>query len=256
MEKNDSLTIKRVSLVDAVMEQMEAAVQSGRFKLGDKIPSEKVLAQEFGVSRATLREAFKRLENSGMLDIRQGDGTYLQSSGLDVGPLQYVEEQRLAGSEAGKTDATETKQTNVSPYKGPLSLSDYLDAREALESEAAELAALRATEEDIVRLEKIVKMQEQLLDEPLLFEDMDMLFHSAIIDIADSRLISDFWHKMYPIIREQTKKSALIPGVTRNAYAAHKEIVSLIKNKAEGNLLHSAIVDHIRMVPGRLFFSR
>ena len=54
-------------MVDAVVEQMVEAIKSGRFKEGNKIPSEKMLTQEFGVSRTTLREAFEKLEYFGIL---------------------------------------------------------------------------------------------------------------------------------------------------------------------------------------------
>lgn len=249
MEENrtQSLHVRKVSLVEAVIEQMQEAVQQGRFLPGEKIPSEKILTQEFGVSRTTLREAFKRLESMGTLTIKQGDGTYLSNSNTSTWRPQDEKTDLYKTVEAGE-------QLDSFGRK-PQSLSQYLEAREMLELAACDLAVEMATEEDIARLRQIVVFQHQAEGNSSLSYDLDFMFHRAIIELSNNSFIIDFWFSLSPIISEQIKRCVTIEGVCANAGERHEKIIDALAQRDE-TLLRTLMAEHIRMTSGRLFFDK
>lgn len=78
MEETPKKIISR-TLSSQVVEALETAISSGRWEIGQKIPSEQELIELYGVSRNTLREAMQYLVNAGVVDVRPGDGTYVRS---------------------------------------------------------------------------------------------------------------------------------------------------------------------------------
>ena len=122
-----------VRLADSVASELEARILEGSLAPGDRLPSERTLAIDMGVSRPSLREAMQKLVSKGLLTTRHGGGTFV-------------------------TDRLEAHF--VDPWsdmlKGnPLLHRDLLEFRQMLESQAASLAADRATDADISRLDGV-----------------------------------------------------------------------------------------------------
>ncbi|MBF9033245.1 GntR family transcriptional regulator [Rhodobacterales bacterium HKCCE2091] len=125
--------VKTKRAFEEVCEQIRAEIQSGRIAAGDKLPSERDLAEQLHVSRATVREAFRTLEMGGVLTLQKGvKGGAVVMQG-DVRPI------------------TQTISDLLS--LGGLSLGDYTEARMCLQKEIIRLACERGTEEDFARLE-------------------------------------------------------------------------------------------------------
>src|SRR5919204_2325292 len=120
------VTTTRTGLVDQVIEQMRELVASGEWPLGQRIPPETELVTALGVGRNTVREAVRALAHAGLLEVRQGDGTFVRATSELSGAVR-----RLCGSE----------------------LRQVLEVRRALEVEGARLAATRRTEADVRNLE-------------------------------------------------------------------------------------------------------
>lgn len=250
MNKDNSLRVKKITLVDAVIEQMLEAVKSGRFQPGNKIPSEKVLAQEFGVSRTTLREAFKRLESAGALAIKQGDGTYLLNNcdNLDFGedaekPAEEPEEPTALSDEVQRQIS---KVFSIRNHR----LSHYVEAREILEVSVVELAAERATAEDLRALRENLDAQSRALGDPILFYQLDCAFHHLLVEAAKNILLLEFWMLLLPFMQEQMAK---VQGVAENAFHNHQLLYRAIAGK-DIEAAKQLIVEHMRIVPGRMLF--
>lgn len=125
--------VKTKRAFEEVCEQIRAEIQSGRIGAGDKLPSERDLAEQLQVSRATVREAFRTLEIGGVLSLQKGvKGGAVVMQG-DVRPI------------------TQTISDLLS--LGGLSLGDYTEARTCLQKEIIRLACERGTEEDFAELE-------------------------------------------------------------------------------------------------------
>lgn len=221
--------IRRVSVVDSVVEAMLQAIQDGRFTPGHKIPSERVLTQEFGVSRTALREAFQKLEQLGKITIRQGDGTYLN----DPASVKLFDDISLAFE------------------LGEAGMNQYLEARESLELSAVRLAVERATAEDVALLEQILKEQAENLNDPDTFKELDFKFHQALLSAAKNSVLMKLWSSITPLIQEQLVKVHHIPGMLERAFKHHKKIVEAI-SRDEPTKAQNVIREHLGMVRGDL----
>src|SRR5699024_7248800 len=156
--KNTSMNaIPRRSLVDSVVEQLRTAVEAGRWPVGEKLPVESALAESLSVGRNTVREAVRVLVHTGLLDTRQGDGTYVLSR---VDPAESLRRLRRT------------------------SLRDQLEMRIALEAEAARLAAKRRYTDDLKAMQSALAARRQAgsnVDERIVH---DHRFHTAVITAA------------------------------------------------------------------------
>lgn len=119
------VTTRRGSLVDQVITQLRAAISSGEWPVGHRIPPETELVAVLDVGRNTVREAVRALAHGGLLEVRQGDGTYVRATSELSGALRT-----LCGPE----------------------LREVLEVRRTLEVEAARLAAARRTDDDLAAL--------------------------------------------------------------------------------------------------------
>ncbi|GAA4619362.1 FadR/GntR family transcriptional regulator [Saccharopolyspora hordei] len=116
------VTAKRTGLVDQVITQIRELVSSGEWPVDEKIPAEAELVAALGVGRNTVREAVRALSHAGLLEVRQGDGTFVRATNEISGAVR-----KLCGTE----------------------LRQVLEVRRALEVEGARLAARARTEDDL-----------------------------------------------------------------------------------------------------------
>lgn len=225
--------LKKVNTVDAIIEEMLRKIKAGEFNPGERIPSEKMLTQEFQVSRTSLREAFKKLELMGTITIRQGDGTYLNDNTQENSQDKIIQTWLRSSFTIGDNN-----------------LMDYLEAREMIEIKAAGLAAKRATQEDIEKISHILVTLDSA--DVSTYSQIDFEFHQAVVYAAHNAFISRFWDLLSPLITEQQARSNYIAGVRSNAFQTHKLLLDAIINKKSKNA-EKIMADHLSMIPGRLF---
>ncbi|MGY4397562.1 DNA-binding FadR family transcriptional regulator [Sphingomonas sp. UYAg733] len=140
-------------LYERVAKDLSRRIAAGEFEIGERLPSERNLANNFGVSRPTIREAIIALELDGLVEVRMGSGVYVVA-------LQP------AGGQAAETD--------IGPF-------ELLEARRAVEGESCALAATRITEEELTELAGLVaEMQAANVHDVSLSEDADRRFHMLI----------------------------------------------------------------------------
>jgi DNA-binding FadR family transcriptional regulator len=146
-------------LYESVVEQMEALIQTGGVQPGERLPSERDLATQFRVSRNVLREAFRILEHRGVIEVRAGDGRYVQAS--------------KNGSVDGKSDIREIFQ-NATPV-------EIFEAREMVEVHAAILAAGRISSAEAQRLREIAVQGDQWEDNVALHVPLAAGTHNIVL---------------------------------------------------------------------------
>lgn len=147
-------------LSDQVASALEAEIRAGRIQAAEKLPTEAVLAQQFQVSRTVVREAISRLKSLGLVDSRQGSGVYVQAPGIE--PLQFTLP-HAASREA---------------------VMQIVEVRRALESEVAELAALRRSEADLAAIRQAMQRIAEAVSAGRDGVEEDVLFHRAIAQAA------------------------------------------------------------------------
>lgn len=173
-------TVQRVS--DAIVDQLEAMILEGTLKAGERLPTERALAERFDVSRPSVRDALQRLAARGLVSRKQGGGTYVAdgvgSSFTD--PLMEL----LANDEA--------------------SAEQIVEFRHALEGLAARLAAERATDEDRALIQRKYDELRRLQSEPDLAAEAaaDAEFHLAIAEAAHNPVLLHVMRTMFLLLRE------------------------------------------------------
>ncbi|MEO3862228.1 FadR/GntR family transcriptional regulator [Acrocarpospora sp. B8E8] len=194
-------TAQRASLVDQVIDQLKEQITSGSWQLHGKIPTETVLAEQLGVGRNTVREAVRALTHAGLLDCRQGDGTYVRATS------------ELSGAMARRLRTAEQLE--------------ILEVRRALEVEAARLAATRRTDADIVAMETALARREQAWSggDPTIFVEADLAFHVAVVQATHNRVLIDLYADFSAALRASI---AAAGGTLEQNYIPHDGIVRAI----------------------------
>src|SRR5215469_17951657 len=189
--------------------------------VGDRLPSERDLARALQVSRASVRQATVALEVRGTLEVRHGDGIYLRArpSGHDLGELM----------------------------RRRLQLPDVLDAREALETQLAALAAVRRTDADVEAMKSALDEMAADIAGGGLGEDGDRLFHEAVTSAAQSPLLAGFMAVLAPAIAESRRSSLGEPGRPPRSLASHRRIAEAIAAGDESRA-RLAMRRHLKMV--------
>lgn len=174
--------------------QIQSAVYSGKLKIGDRLPNERELGQVFGVSRATLREAFRLLEAVGVLEVRRGT-----RGGAFIIEPQPERAGMLLGSFIHFRDATS---------------ADLTEFRETFEAETAYWAAKRATKDECERLEKLVSALEALPDTGSWdrFVDLDLQFHLAVAEASKNQIRVAIMLGIHEVFRKSSLAIATLDG--------------------------------------------
>ncbi len=223
----DSVKSDKVS--QHIIDQIRNAIFEGRLRPGDKLPSERELVEKFKVSKATLREALRSLEVLGFLEIRKG---------VSGGPFV---------TEVDMTKARDSF-TNFLLFKN-LSLKDLSEVRLLLEPYIAEKATLAITQEDLSRLEKLIKESEHAIKNNISFESRkdEIEFHRIIASITGNPIlmfILDFVENLLIDTKEILRPGKEFSG---KVLRAHKRIYNGL---LERNLkkVHEEMVRHIQEV--------
>lgn len=143
-----------VKLYRRIADTVAEAIEAGQYKLGDRLPTERELAEQFGVSRPTLREAMIALEMLGMIEARHGLGIYVTGNVRPSAPAASADPDIEIGA------------------------FELIEARRLFEGEAAALAATSITDEQLAALEAL--MERMAVEDEVRGEDADREFHMTI----------------------------------------------------------------------------
>jgi GntR family transcriptional regulator, transcriptional repressor for pyruvate dehydrogenase complex len=221
--------IKPQRVSDQVFEQLRELIFRGQLRPNEKLLPERELAQALGVSRPTLREAINKLVNLGLVEHRQGQGTFV---GLPAG-------QKDKNPLAALIDGHEP------------SLEELLEVRLGLECQAAVLAAQRATEQDLAA---IAKCLDDMLTEHrhgrLGIED-DVSFHMAIAyatkNLAQVHIMRTFYDLLHFGIRENLHHLYNVPGNLEIIDAQHQAVLKALRQH-DPEAAFTAMKTHITFV--------
>jgi len=222
-------SIIKESLAEEIARRLLFMIQAKKLNPGEKLPPERELAAALGVSRPPLREALRALAIMNIIDIRQGDGTYISSLSLDqlLEPLDFV---------FSLDDST---------------YMQLFDARKILEVGITALAAPKVTHEDIVDLEKIISKSKACIDNHAKFLQYDLDLHNKIIVIAQNPILSRLMLSISQLGISSRRRTVNIPGVPQKTIADHNRIVDALK-KRDPELARRAMEDHLNHVENRL----
>ena len=199
--------IKREPVVSQVARRLVEYILSGDVLPGDRMPSERQLAEAFGVGRSAMREAIKSLSLIGLIEVRQGDGTYVKRA--DAGLLPEVIEWGLLLGE-------------------PRTL-DLVEARECIEVDIAGLAAKRRTDEDITELESLLARMHANLDNHEGFVDADVAFHQRLVLASRNTALRDIHSSIQALLRTWIRRVIDSAPSALPSYEEHVPIFEAVK---------------------------
>lgn len=180
MESCDAKETKKY-LYRSIIEKIGDLIRTGEFKPGDRLPPERRLAEEFGVSRTSLRQAMQALVERKIIDSRQGDGNYVASA------------PDLSFSYDSIIDA-------IVRQKG--FLKDIIEFRQMMEPQIASIAAERITSDQIDRLKILVCDQHRAILDEKADDYLDTAFHMELAGFSGNRVILELMTTLRNIIDE------------------------------------------------------
>ena len=196
---------RREPLADQVIAQLRTQITSGEWPVGSRIPTEVELVEQLGVARNTVREAVRALAHNGLLDIRQGSGTYV----LATSELAGVMHRRFADAD----------------------LDQVTELRGALEASAARLAATRRTARDLKLLDTALARREDAWrsGDVEVFVQTDAAFHQAVIAAAHNDVLSALYADLGEVLRSELRRT-VGPVLAEHRYVNHDGILSGIRD--------------------------
>ncbi|MDD1780609.1 FCD domain-containing protein [Enterovibrio sp. ZSDZ35] len=163
-----------------IMEQIAA----GEYKVGDKLPPERDIAEQLQVSRSVIREALIMLEIKELVEVKKGSGVYVINT-----PSTFLNQASLQPTEK-VTGQSESDEDDAGPF-------EMLQARQLLESHIAEFAATQVTKHEIFRLREALELERKDLEAGSNDYDGDQMFHIVIAEATQNSVLSDMVKDMW-----------------------------------------------------------
>jgi len=216
--------VKRTRIHEAIVAQIREQIAGGGWVPGDQLPPERELSERFQVSRASVREAIRALESTGLVKTRSGGGTYVNSSAeVLLSPLTTAIFQ----------------QKDI--------LLDIFEARKLIEPEIAALAAVRADAQDIARMEEILEEQAQQIAKGETGVEADTAFHSILAQTTKNAIFLRLDDTLVDSLRETRERSLQVHGRPARSLAGHREILGAIQAK-DSERARRAMLEHLRAI--------
>ncbi|PZH12401.1 GntR family transcriptional regulator [Streptomyces sp. NTH33] len=195
---------RRSALSEQVIAALRHQITSGEWPVGSRIPTEPELVEQLGVARNTVREAVRALAHNGLLDIRQGSGTYVVATSELTGVMQ----RRFAGAD----------------------LRHIAELRSALESAGARLAAERRTEKDLKQLHAHLLRREEAWEsgDTEAFVTADATFHLAVVAASHNDVMTAMYADLGEVLRDWLRAD-VGAGLTPEVYMDHTRLLDAIR---------------------------
>lgn len=202
---SDISPLTRRSLVDQALEQLRQRISEGVWAMGQRLPTEPELVAELGISRNTVREAMRVLAFSGLIEIRQGDGSYVRAT---VDPLDTLKALTRC------------------------SLDHARETRHILEVEAIGLAALRRTDDDLSALRQALKASGEHYHGDLeRYIACDLVFHRLLVDAAHNPALSELYRYFSSVIGAQLRRSLNVMPRHQHVFDLHLDILDAVEQQ-------------------------
>lgn len=208
--------VNRESVVDNVLRQLRHAISVGRFRRGDRLPSEFELMEELKVSRNSLREAMKILETIGIVEIRRGDGTYICK---EIKPS-------LIDSVAYSVLLEES------------SAEELIEFRQTLDEDMLRLAVRKGTEEDIQILQELTDRMREYLSRGEIgaASSADVQFHRYLAKCTRNPFLERMLLGIYDLFERSIERNIQLEESFASADQHHQAMVDCIANHDESRV--------------------
>ena len=199
--------MKRRRLHEDIIHQLHSLIRQGVVKHGDRLPPERDLAEQFKVSRSSVREAIRSLELQGLVVSKRGSGTFINTDNLES-VLDLV----AASMDTGQDG-----------------LRDIFEMRHLLEPPIAALAASRATPEDVQRMGEILDEQQRQVQQGGTGVEADTAFHFALAAATHNSALLKVVSAVEDILQMSRDRSLQEPGRPQRSLKSHREVLQRVQ---------------------------
>lgn len=222
IEIGEKMVKKTKKLYEEIADGLIKKIQSGELAPGDRLPSERVLAQEYGVSRSVIREAFRSLARLGCVESYVGGGTFV-------------------------------KAPEISDVADPLSVMilndeqfalELVEVRLLLETEIARLAALKRSDEQLQELSKTLRDMSREVLKGNKGEEQDIRFHELLAKAAGNRAMEMVFAACMAAMDQSMGITQYIEGVPQQTLYEHENILDAVVRK-DGAKAEDAMKQHL-----------
>jgi GntR family transcriptional repressor for pyruvate dehydrogenase complex len=207
-------------LYEAIVGQIRDLIADRHLQPGDRLPSERELAEVLNVSRASVREALRVLAAMGWVEVRPGDGTFVREPHAPLDPAIW-------GSLSERTF-----------------LLDLLEARRIVEREVAVLAARRATPEDLDQLQELLSRRAAELASGRRDLETDLLFHQMLAEATRNPVLSSLVRSLNEMWLVSREALARAPSSPHQAHHFHAAILEALRRRDEASA-RKAMEEHM-----------
>jgi GntR family transcriptional regulator, transcriptional repressor for pyruvate dehydrogenase complex len=222
--KPDFEIVRRNRVYEEVARQIERLILK-KLRPGDKLPSERELAETLRVSRGSIRDAIRGLELMGMVEPRQGTGTIVKEISAD---------------------------SVVNPFANALRrrkelIGELIDFRKMLEPPLAARAAAHASPEEITEMEEILRRQQEKQSQGDAAVDEDTEFHYSIALASDNSVVLKVIDILMEQLRDTRARSLQVAGRPQKSLSGHRRILAAIKRR-DTEAANAAMFRHLKDV--------
>lgn len=218
-------TVQKIKLYQQIATQIQELIEQGKLKHGDQLPPERELAEIFQVSRHSVREAFRSLEEKNILRSRMGSGTYV-----------ILENEQSVVNFLAKA---------IQREKGKL--ADIFQFRRMIEPQIARMAAENASREDINAISKILHYQREAVDDLEEFIELDEAYHLALARATGNKILFRIVERINGILFESRAKFTHSPSRIKHSIKGHEAIINAIRQN-DPDMAVQAMYRHLREV--------
>jgi GntR family transcriptional repressor for pyruvate dehydrogenase complex len=204
MPKDAFAPVLKQSLADRLAQRIQRSIQTGDYSQGDRLPAIMEMARRFGVGHPTVREALKKLETIGVVEIRHGSGVYVSRS---------HEVLVLASPDYG---GTVTKKLLV----------DLVQTRTPIEMQSVALAAQNATEEHLQEMRRLLATAGASLNDDTVLNAVNMAFHKQIALASGNTVLAQLLDVLHELFTEEQR---LILGIFGSRERDHQEHLGILE---------------------------
>jgi GntR family transcriptional repressor for pyruvate dehydrogenase complex len=200
---------REATLAQRVEQELERLIIESRLGPGERLPSERELAAQFGVSRTVVREAVRALAAKRLVDVSVGRGTVVRAPSPE--------------------SAGESMKLLLMMQAGDAGVDKVSEIRHVIENEIAYLAAARRTEDDVRTLEGILHQMRRHVDAPEVYITSDVEFHAALARATQNELFVIVLDSLVEIMIEVRLLTLRVPGIARLALDYHERILEAVR---------------------------
>ncbi len=203
--------VKRTRLYEDVVAQIEHLIRTKKLSPGERLPSERELAATLGIGRASVREALRTLDSTGLIEVRSGQGAFLRNLSVDPYLASIRESLSFLLDVRGET------------------LLELWEVRQGLEEQIALLAAGRRSGSDVEKLRGLAGEMRSRKTSSEMFIRSGIAFHRTLAEAAGNTVLLTLWDAIAGLIEKSQRRIIGIPGQPDEALAKHEALLAAVE---------------------------